>query len=269
MHLKCKRVLVTGAGGGLGGSMARLFAQRGAHVIVADRAQKLVDDAVAALQKQGLGASGIVMDVTDAKSVARVRDALVAEGGVDVLVNNAGVVFGGPLDEVPLQQHETTIAVNLQGVITVTHAFLPHLLSRKQAYILNVSSASAFLALPLATTYAASKWGVLGFTESLREELQLRTQTHVGVGALCPSFFSSGLFDGAKPALLTWMMTPEYVAQAAVNMVANDERVVILPWTASLLINGFGWLPRPVFSLLSHTLGVNTSMTQWKPKAKL
>ena len=97
---------------------------------------------------------------------------LIAEvGPIDVLVNNAGVVFGGPFLDVDLDRHLATIAVNLSGVITLTHAFLPDLIARPVGHIVNIASAAAVIALPMATSYAASKWAVLGFSDSLREEL--------------------------------------------------------------------------------------------------
>src|SRR5262249_61797405 len=126
--------------------------------------------------------AGFPLDVTDEAQVTAVREAVHAEGGpIDVLVNNAGVVFGGPFLQVPAAKHRTTVAVNLNGLLTVTHAFLPDLIGRPEAHLVNVASATAFGPLPWGTSYAATKWAVLGFTESLREEFRLLGHRHVGL----------------------------------------------------------------------------------------
>jgi short-subunit dehydrogenase len=180
------------------------------------------------------------------------------------LVNNAGVVFAGEFEKVPRERHEATVAVNLQGVLNVTHEFLPDLLARPEAHLVNIASAAATIALPLAASYAASKWGVLGFTESLREELRRRGGSHVGVSAICPSYISTGLFAGAKPPRLTRWLTPAQVAVAVADAVERRREFVMLPWTAALLHRSLGWLPRRCFRAVCRWFGVADSMTGWQ-----
>src|SRR5262245_55567896 len=210
MKLAGKRILVTGGGHGLGLALVREFARAGSDVVVTDRDVSRVEAVLAELPQ---GAAGYAMDVTAAEQVSEIRKRLHAERGpVDVLVNNACVVFGGGFLDVSLDRHLTTVSVNLSGLLTVTHAFLPDLIARPEARLVNIASASAVIALPLATSYAASKWAVLGFSDSLREELRRAGHRHVGVTAICPSYIATGLFDGARPARLTSMLTPEHVA---------------------------------------------------------
>jgi short-subunit dehydrogenase len=255
------RVIVTGGARGFGLAFARAFLARGARVVLLDRDEAELDRAVAELGPQVVRHR---LDVTDPEAVLRVRDEILADGPVDVLVNNAGVVYGGPFPELPLARHLATLHVNVDGVVTLTHAFLPHLETRPRAAILNVASASAFIALPYATTYAASKWAVLGFSESLNEELKERGRSHVKVSALCPSYASTGLFDGARAALGTWILTPEQVADAGVRMVERGTARQVLPWTAAGLVIGFGWIPRPLFHTIARWFGVSRSMSQWR-----
>eukprot|EP00048_Salpingoeca_helianthica_P018501 m.242154 g.242154 ORF g.242154 m.242154 type:complete len:274 (+) comp25296_c0_seq1:14-835(+) len=267
MVLHGQRALLTGAGKGLGRAMAHALAVQGVYVIVTDRNQPLVDKVVSEIREKGGKAEGYALDTTDLAKVKQVYEAVIAGGGLDILINNAGVVFGGPITEVSLADHHRQIAVNVGGTVTMVRTFLAHLISRKEAYILNVSSASAFLPLPYAATYSATKWGVLGFSESLREEMRLLGHSHVNVCCLCPSYINTGLFEGAQPATLTWMLTPEGVADAAIRAIRDRETVVILPWTADVLISGLSWLPRPLFYRLCSLLGVTTSMTGWKGHA--
>jgi all-trans-retinol dehydrogenase (NAD+) len=264
MDLRGARVVITGGARGLGLAFARAFVGRGARVVLLDRDETELIRAVATL---GGATAGHALDVTDAAAVLATRDRILAEGPVDVLVNNAGVVFGGGFAEVPLARHAATVDVNLTGVMAMTHAFLPHLESRPRAAILNVASASAFIALPFATSYAASKWAVLGFSEALDEELKERGLPHVRVSALCPSYVTTGMFDGATPATGTWLLAAGEVAEAGVRMVERGAARKLLPWTSAVLLAGFAWIPRPLFHRIARLFGVSRSMTHWRGHA--
>ncbi|HEV2291947.1 MAG TPA: SDR family NAD(P)-dependent oxidoreductase [Gemmatimonadales bacterium] len=258
------RVLITGGARGLGRALAVTFADRGAHLVLVDLDQVALDAAAAELRAEGRSVSAYACDVTDEDRVLVLRDQVLADGPIDVLVNNAGTVAGGAFLDVPAARHRRTIDVNVAGLVAVTHAFLPTLLTRPRGAILNVASASAFLALPWGTTYAASKWAVLGFGESLAEELHETGHGHVRITTLCPSYIDTGLFTGARPARLTWLLSPRKVAARAVRAVERGEARVILPWTAALLVSGLGWLPRGAFHAIARWFGVSSSMREWK-----
>lgn len=263
MNIRGCRVLITGAGHGLGNAIATAFLAGDARVVVTDRDAVRVRSTVAELQEKG-EIRGYSLDVTRPDDVASFRKQLSVEHGpVDILINNAGVVFGGSFLDVPLRQHETTIAVNLIGTMTMTHAFLPDLIERPKAQIVNIASAAAVLALPNATSYAASKWGVLGFSDSLREELRLLGKRHVGVTAVCPSFISTGLFAGVRPARFTGWLTTEHVASAVRRAVEKERSFVMLPRSAAIMHALARCLPRPCYAPICRMLGVSTSMVNW------
>ena len=261
MNLHGARVVITGGARGLGLALAQEFRARGARVVLLDRDEAELDRAVAMLGPQVVGHR---LDVTDPAAVLKARDEILADGPVDVLVNNAGVVHGGAFAEVPVARHLATFNVNLGGLVAVTHAFLPHLESRPRAAVLNISSASAFVALPWASSYAASKWGVLGLSEALDQELKERGKRHVRVSVLCPSYITTGLFEGATPAAGTWLLTPESVAATGVRMVERGTARKVVPWTAAVLLTGFGWIPRPMFHAIARLFGVSRSMSGWR-----
>jgi all-trans-retinol dehydrogenase (NAD+) len=257
------RVLVTGAGRGLGFAIAAAFARAGARVVVTDLDADWVRDAVAKLT--GLPVSGYTLDVTAHDRIAEVRQRLNAEEGpIDVLVNNAGVVSGGPFLGVPVDRHLATVNVNLSGVLAVTHAFLPDIISRPAGSVVNIASASAVLALPFAATYAATKWAVLGFSESLREELRVLGHRHVGVTAVCPGYKATGLFDGAAAPRLTRWLTPEEVADAVVRAVERNREFVMLPRRVRLLHALCAGWPRKWYRAVCRGLGVSRSMAGWR-----
>lgn len=266
MRVAGSRVLITGAGHGLGLAIAQAFTRAGAKVIVTDVDEARVQGAVAKLP----GAGGYVLDVTNVEQIAEVRAKLNAEHEpLDILVNNAGVVFGGPFLDVPLAKHLATVNVNFSGLLAVTHAFLPDLLARPAAHVVNIASASAMIALPNAASYAATKWAVLGFTESLIEELRVQNHRHVGVTAICPAFIATGMFAGAQPGRMTKFLTPEEVAAAVVRAVEKRREVVILPRSLRLVYSlAAGW-PRSCYRAVCRTFGASTSMNGWKGHAPM
>jgi len=264
-NLKSRRVLITGAGHGLGLATAKAFAKAGCFVIITDREPERVTEAVCELQIEAMPCAGYVMDVTDAADVRDVRDRIHAEhGSINILVNNAGIVSGGQFLDVPLEKHLVTYDVNTHGPVIVTHLFLPDLIDSDEGHIVNIASASALIALPNAATYASSKWAVLGFTDSLREELELTGRGHVGVSAICPSYINTGMFEGAKAPLFTPMLTPENLAAKIVRCVQKRKTHLLTPALVRLIPLGKATWPRAVFRRLLQFLGVYQGMEAWK-----
>jgi all-trans-retinol dehydrogenase (NAD+) len=259
------RVLITGAGSGIGRSLAIGCAARGAHVFVADVNADAADTVAATIRASGLRAWSVSMDVSDPAQVRAARARILADGGpIDVLINNAGTVHGGPFTDVPLDRHLATYRVNILGLVTVTHAFLPDLAGRPSARVVNIASAAGFVGLPYGTTYASSKWAVVGFSESLRLELASLGQAHVGVTCVCPSFVSTGLFDGARPPFLTPPLTADRVAAQTIRAIERRRTFVFTPFTVRFTPRLRGVLPRPVFDWIARVFGVNSSMMAWR-----
>ncbi|NQV26991.1 MAG: SDR family NAD(P)-dependent oxidoreductase [Rhodopirellula sp.] len=264
-NLKSRRILITGAGHGLGLATARAFAKAGAFVIITDREPERVSEAVHVIQSEGLLCTGYVMDVTAPADVRNVRDRIHADHGpINVLINNAGIVTGGKFLDVPLEKHLVTYEVNTKGPVIVTHLFLQDLLDSDEGHIVNIASASALIALPNAATYASSKWAVLGFTDSIREELELTGRGHVGVSAICPCYISTGMFEGAKAPLLTPILTPENLAAKIVRCVLKRKTHLLTPGLVRLIPLGKATWPRAVFRRLLMFLGVYQGMEDWK-----
>ncbi|NOX56219.1 MAG: SDR family NAD(P)-dependent oxidoreductase [Planctomycetes bacterium] len=263
-NLAERRVLITGAGRGVGRALAQAFAEHGAEVVVTDVDPQAAAETVTALSRAGANCCGYPMDVTDRDSVRDVRQRLhQARGPIQVLVNNAGVVYGGPLLDVPWEHHRRTFLVNILGMVAVTYEFLPDLISAEEAHLVNLASAAGLVPLPYATTYASSKSAVVGFSESLAEELRLLGYRHVGVTTVCPSFIQTGLFDGAKPPRLSGFLTAEDVARLVLSAVLKNRPRVLTPWLVKLVPLGRELLPVSIGRWLCDTLGVTTSMARW------
>ena len=190
LGLESARVLVTAGASGIGLAIAREFVNEGAQVHICD-----VDShALGELAVSTPAVTSSRCDVTDESAVGRLfNDLLSRRGGLDVLVNNAGIA--GPTarcEDIALADWERTIAVNLTGQFLCTRLAIPLLRKSRNASITNLSSAAGRFGFPLRTPYAASKWGVIGFTKSLSIELG---SDGIRVNAICPGSVAGPRID--------------------------------------------------------------------------
>ncbi len=263
-EIKGKRVLITGGAQGIGLEMALKFAGRGTEVVIADLNEAKLAEATAKIEEAGAPAWGFPVDVTNPASIAALRAQIAAEAGpIDILVNNAGVVFGGPFIETPLDRHFKTYEVNMLGVVAMTHAFLQDLIDRPEAHLVHISSASGFVGLPFGSTYASSKWAVIGFSESIRAELRVTGHQHVHSTVVCPSYIGTGMFDGAEAPKATNILDPTDLAEKVVRGVERNRVQVLEPWMVKITPLLRELLPTAVYDKVSHLFGADTSMEQW------
>lgn len=263
--LEGKRVLITGAAAGIGKAIATRFAADGAELVLVDLQEDRLGATAAGLRQRGARVATWRLDVTDIPGILQLRDDVHrACGPIDVLVNNAGLVFGGAFLDVPLEKHLVTYRVNTIGLVAMTHAFLPDLIASRDGHLVNIASASGFIGLPFGATYASSKWAVLGFSESIQLELELQGHRHVHVTAVCPSYVATGLFEGARAPLTTRLLTPERVAELTHRAVLRNRPYVRAPWLTQVTPTLKGLLPFRLFYRVAALLGVNTSMLEWR-----
>ena len=266
--LRDARTLVTGAASGIGKAIATRFAAAGAELLLTDVNEATLQAAADELRRGGARVRTYHLDVTDTPQIAVLREHVHRDGGpIDVLVNNAGIVYGGAFLDVPLERHLLTYRINTLAVVAVTHVFLPDLIGRPDGHVVNVASASALIGLPLGVTYASSKWAVLGFSESLALELEQQGIGHVHVTAVCPSYVATGMFEGVRAPFTTRLLTPERVAGLVHDAVLADRLHVLTPWLVQATPLLKGLLPHRVFTVVAGWLGVNTSMQQWRGRA--
>ncbi|MEU1446559.1 SDR family NAD(P)-dependent oxidoreductase [Streptomyces mirabilis] len=206
--------LVTGASSGIGAATARRLAEDGASVALVARRKARLDGVAAEIEKAGGTALVVEADITDrTQAEAAVQQAVEHFGRLDTLVNNAGLMLLGPVVGADVDEWERMLAVNVQGLLHTTHAALPHLLKaaetgpRKVADIVNISSIAGRVAWNGYGVYNLTKFGVNGFTESLRQEV---TQRHVRVGVLEPGGVDTDLGSHNNPEIQGAMITPFY-----------------------------------------------------------
>ena len=272
--LKNKKVLITGGARGIGKQIALEFARQGADIIICDSDKSFFNKNefkknIKEIEDIGVSCYGFYLDVTKYEDVIRERISILdLVGKIDVLVNNAGVVFGGKFLEVPIEKHRLTYDVNTHGIINMLHVFLQDLIDQPTAHIVNISSASGFVPLPGGSTYASSKAAVTSLSESLNTELKKEGNVHVGMTIVCPGYVQTGMFDGAKEPILVPILTPEKLAKKIVKAVQKNKRFVLEPAFIKFLPFIKGVFPQFVLDFFGHVMGVNRSMDLWKGHSK-
>ncbi len=260
-----KNVLITGAGSGIGRLMALKLAGRGANIAVVDFNEALGLETVELISKSLGKAKFFKADVSKLEDLKTLKlDVHQKIGKIDILINNAGIVVGGEFEKVELLKHDQTYAVNVLGLVRITHLFFDDLKTSSQSSIVNISSASGMIGLPFGTTYASSKWAVLGFSESLRLELNERSIKNIKVTTVCPSYITTGMFLGVKPPLLIPWLTPDYIVAKIIEGIEKEKAFVKEPFMVKYVDLLKGVLPLKIFDFVAKLIGVSSSMTHWR-----
>jgi len=254
--------LITGAASGIGRLLALELARRGAVPIVWDVDEARLSATTEELRRlSSERARGYACDVRDADAVRSTAERVRHEVGDPViLVNNAGVVSGARLLELPDEAIRRTFDVNALALFWVTKAFLPAMVGAGHGHIVTVASAAGLVGVARQTDYSASKHAAVGFDESLRAELR-RNAPRVRTTVVCPYYVDTGMFDGVRtrvPFLLP-ILRQDDVALRIADAIAKDRQVVVLPPIVRL-IPALRLLPPAAFDWIMDLFGVNVSM---------
>lgn len=225
--LQNKTALITGAGKGIGRAVALALANEGVHIGLVARTEKDLQAVAAEVMALGVKAAMAVVDVSDINSVnaavTKIRQQL---GAIDILINNAGTAAFGKFLELTPEQWENQVKVNLFGVYYVTRAVLPEMIERQTGDIINVSSTAGLKGAPVTSAYSASKFGLMGLTDSLMQEVR---KHNIRVTALTPSTVVTDLAKNAN--LLNnnedRVMHPEDFAELMVAHLKLNRRVFV------------------------------------------
>lgn len=165
---------ITGAGSGIGRALAVELAARGAHLALADLDEEGLRETVAACEGRGVKVTSEVLDVADRDAVFAWAGAVAHDHGrVNLVFNNAGVALGAPIETMAHDDLAWLMGVNFWGVVHGTQAFLPHLKASGDGHVVNISSVFGLISIPTQSAYNAAKFGVRGFTDALRMELEI------------------------------------------------------------------------------------------------
>ncbi|TCZ55236.1 SDR family oxidoreductase [Roseicella aquatilis] len=241
-------VVITGASSGIGKATALAFARAGARLVLAARRSEPLEDTARDCRQIGAAALSVPTDVTDEVAVQALADAAIeAHGRIDVWFNNVGIGVVGPYWEAPLDLQKRVVEANLMGTLHGTYAVLPHFLRQRRGVLVNMVSMGGWSPTPFAATYAASKYGIRGFSASLRQELTGHPGIHV-CGVFPALVDTPGLAHGANYSGRAIdppgpFLTPEHVADVVVGLVRRPRAEVAVGWPATAARIAYGLAP--------------------------
>jgi NADP-dependent 3-hydroxy acid dehydrogenase YdfG len=235
VDLKGKVVLITGASSGFGQDAAHLFATEGASVVLAARRVDRLQAEVEKIQAVGGEAMATPVDINNLADIENMVTSVIENyERIDILFNNAGFGRLGLFENLNSERDiQTQISVNLIGLMEVTHAVLPHMITQHSGHIINMSSIAGWIAAPKYSVYSASKFGVRGFTDGLRREVAVHGIKVSGIYP-GPAYTEFSLHTGKKSepnrfSSLTHM-TSIYVARRVVEVAKHPRHRLIIPW---------------------------------------
>lgn len=260
--LKNRVCILTGASRGLGPFMARALAAEGVHFVLGARSAPELEATAEELRALGRRAIAVTCDVVSADDRKRLVERALAEyGRVDILVNNAGIELTAHFETQPDEEIARVVEVNLTAAMHLARAVLPPMLERKSGHIVNIASLAGKVPVPFSSPYAASKAGLIGFTESFRSEFKKRG---VSASVICPGLVSeAGMYkdmqdqSGVKENFLAGTVSPAKVASDVVKAIKRDRPEMLVYRGPGRLVSGLAELTPGLFERSFPLFGTN------------
>lgn len=224
--LKGKTVLITGGGSGIGKIMVRLMLERKTKVIIWDINQESIDATIAQFTN-GEALFGYQVDVSNTKQIQETAKKVKQEiGTVDVLINNAGIVVGKYFHEHSASDITKTMEVNTNAPMLITLEFLGDMMNQNSGHICNIASSGGLVSNPKMSVYAASKWALIGWSDSLRLEME-QLNKDINITTIMPYYINTGMFAGVKSRIP--ILEPEAAAATIVGAIERNKKMVTIP----------------------------------------
>ncbi|MBK7721049.1 MAG: SDR family NAD(P)-dependent oxidoreductase [Austwickia sp.] len=268
--VKGKNVLVTGAAMGMGRMFTeRAIKEQAAAVILWDVNETALNQTRDELSGGSTKVLAQVVDVRDLEAVHAAADQVRNEiGDVHVLLNNAGVVRGNSYfwENDIERDAKFTVEVNTLAPMYVAREFLPAMVTSSQdCRVVNLASAAGLTSNPRMAAYAGSKWAVVGWSDSVRIELEQAGHKHVKVTTVCPYYIKTGMFDGAKSAPLLPLLEPKDVVNDTWKAMLSGDAMLMLPRTVMLSEMMKGFVPTGIRDFIAgNVLGIYHTMDEFK-----
>ena len=264
MELQDKTVLITGGASGIGKIMVRLMLERRAKVILWDIDQEGIDRTIAEFSNKG-ELFGYNVDVSNLEQIQATAKKVKSEIGiVDVLINNAGIIVGKYFQEHTSSDISKTMEINANAPMMITREFLNDMLNQNSGHICNIASSGGLVSNPKMSVYAASKWSLIGWSDSLRLEMK-QMDRKVNVTTIMPYYINTGMFDGVESKIP--ILEPEATALIIVKAIEKNKKLMSIPGymyrftrfgQAIMSINIFDWFAGDllgIYKTMEHFTG--------------
>lgn len=264
MELKDKTVLITGGASGIGRIMVRLMLERKAKVIIWDINQETINETIAEFSNKGeiFGYNVDVSNLTQIKDTAKKVKSEI--GIVDVLINNAGIIVGKYFNEHTASDISKTMEINANAPMHITLEFINDMLNNNSGHICNIASSGGLVSNPKMSVYAASKWSLIGWSDSLRLEMK-QLNKKVNITTILPYYINTGMFDGVKSKIP--ILEPEATALTIIKAIEKNKKLISIPGyiyrftrfgQAFMSINVFDWFAGDllgIYKTMEHFTG--------------
>ena len=265
MKFKNANVLITGGASGIGRIMGRMALEKGAsHLIIWDINPVNIESARKELGKIG-NVKGYIVDVSDNAKVTEAYKRTVLEcGDIDIIINNAGIITSNKTFDLQTEDEILrTMNINTIAPMLVARAMLPDMLKRNRGHICTIASAGGMLSNPKMSVYAASKWGVIGWSDSVRIELQEK-KSKVRITTVAPYYINTGMFDGVKSPIIP-ILKPEYVSRKVIKAIERNKIFKGIPFGFHFIRFWQTVLPTRIFDFFfGKVFGIYHAMDKFK-----
>ena len=267
--IKDNCLLITGGASGIGRIMGRMALEKGAKsFIIWDINQENIDSTVKEISALG-NVKGYRVDVSNSEMVIKSYEQCKAEvGHVDILINCAGIVTSNKtFDKQSLSDIERTMSINAVAPMVVALQMLPAMIERDHGHVCSIASAGGMISNPNMSVYAASKWAVIGWSDSVRIELK-RMKSHVRVTTVAPFYINTGMFDGVKSRFFP-ILDPEKTSRKILRAIERNTDFCGIPWPSHFIRLCQGLLPTAWFDFIfGDVVGIYKTMDHFTGRKK-
>lgn len=268
-YFEDKTILITGAASGIGRRFAETIASGGVHKLVLwDRNPDVLEEVAAGIgNKCQVVLHGV--DVSSEESVKTIAGKLKSDGVLpDLILNCAGIVVGKMFHEHSAEEIQRTLDINIAGSMWVVHAFLEEMMERGSGHVVNLASASGYIGNPRMSVYAASKWAVIGWTESLRLEMK-KLNKGINVTSVIPSYIKTGMFKGVKAPVLLPLLETDQIVELMIKGISKKKSKIQAPFMVRFVPFIKSLLPERAFDWVAgNVFGVYRSMESFEGRER-
>ena len=262
-QLKNKTILITGGASGIGRIMSRLSLEKNAKVIIWDINTQNIENTLKELSTLG-NISSYVVDVSNLVQIQEAAKKTKDEhGNIDILINNAGIVVGKYFHEHNATEIEKTFSINTSAPMHICNQFLSEMMAGNAGHICNIASSASLVSNPKMSVYAASKWAVFAWSDSLRLEMK-QLQKNIQVTTILPYYINTGMFDGVQSRIP--ILNPEAAALTIIKAIEKNKKIITIPgWIYRFTRFGQAFMSVDVFDWFAGSImGIYKTMDDFK-----